>query len=997
MDRINRVKIRKKLLTNVALLLLFAIVMFLGTFSMRKQLLANANELNGLLLNNYSANEENKFEMYESLLVLGTNYISDKEQEHASLSEIKEELYTYLDELYDLYTGEAVRSYGVIDGRIISNDPAMEGLDGEYDYQRTEWYLGALEAEGEVYVTDSYEDYLTGERIVTISQMVPETGSVFAVDIFFNDFYMAQEEQELPDKAAYYVCDRNGTVLYYNSFLYDSYDDVQSFTDRILTEISEKGVDGRVDGYYDVAGYARSAFSHNLKNSWIIILTIPHENAVGGMNTFYFVIGAIFILGVSLILFMTVRDYRKEVRNQTLLEEKQNMVHTNQLYQKTMTSTMLAYRKIYYIDLERDTYQIIYSDGDQQEDVGRYQYTLARYFGDEVMDEEQRKIYHMLSLKNIKEELSQKEYTEIRCRQKNMNGEYEACMLTITVADRENGKPISATLSIRSIENMLRQEEAQRQLLMLAAQQAEEANRAKSDFLSNMSHDIRTPMNAILGMTAIAAMHIDDKEKVKDALNKIAHSGKHLLGLINNVLDMSKIESGKINLIENEFKLSDEIESLVSLFHTQITDKKLELKVNIEALEHEDVIGDDQRLQQIFVNILGNAVKFTPEEGTITLNIREKKSKVMDRGCYEFVFEDTGIGMEKDFIDQIFEPFARAADTRTTRIEGTGLGMPIAVNIARMMGGDIQVESKLGRGSKFTVTVYLKINYVTQEDLQAFVSLPVLVVDDEEAACISACDILNSLDMKAEYVLSGEEAVVRVSTAHQKEEDFSVVILDWKMPGKDGIETAREIRKVVGDEIPIIILSAYDWTDIEQEATLAGVNAFIEKPLFKSRLTHVLKEVLGIQGSKAEESELDSFRKHDYSGKRVLLVEDNELNIEVAGELLGIIGLEVEMAYNGKEAVEKVTAEPAGYYDLIFMDIQMPVMNGYEAAAVIRRSEREDLRRIPIIAMTADAFVDDVAKSKEAGMNGHIAKPIDISKLENMIEKWIDTNAKENL
>lgn len=989
MDKANRVKRRKKLLTNIALLLLFSIVMILGTFSMSRELLANANELNGLLLNNYSTNEENKFEMYESLLILGTNYINDKEKENASVQEIKEGLYTYLDTLYGLYTGEAVRSYGVIDGQIISNDKAMEELNGVYDFETANWYIGALEADGEVYVTDAYKDYLTGEINVTISQKVPETGSVLAFDIFFDSYHNAQDNQEMPDKAAYYVCDGKGTVLYYDTFLYDSYDDIQAFTDKILEDVSKEGISGRVDGYYDVTGYVRSAYTRRMKNGWIIILTVPHENAVGGMNNFYFAIGAIFILGVSLILFLTVRDYRREIRSQKLWEERQSMAHTTQLYQKTMTSTMLAYRKIYYIDLEDDTYQIIYSEKGGEEASGRYQNALVHYFDNKAMDEELRRIRHTLSLKNIKKELLKNEYIEIRCRQENENGAYEACMLTITVADRENGRPVSATLSIRSIENMLRQEEAQRELLALAVQRAEEANRAKSDFLSNMSHDIRTPMNAILGMTAIAAMHIDDKERVSDALNKITHSGKHLLGLINNVLDMSKIESGKINLTENEFNLSDAIDGLVFLFRPQIADKKLDLKVNIESLEHENVIGDDQRLSQIFVNILGNAVKFTPEGGEITLSIKEKQSKIAGRGCYEFVFKDTGIGMEKDFVDHIFEPFARAADTRTTRIEGTGLGMPIAVSIARMMGGDIQVESELGQGSKFTVTVYLKINYVTQEDLEALVSLPVLVVDDEEAACIGACDILNSLDMKAEYVLSGEEAVARVDKAHRDDEDFAVVILDWKMPGKDGVETAREIRKVVGEDVPIIILSAYDWTDIEQEATLAGVNAFIEKPLFKSRLTHVLKEVLGIQNNKEKESELESFKKHDYSGKRVLLVEDNELNIEVASELLEIVGLEVETAYNGKEAVEKVSEKPAGYYDLIFMDIQMPIMNGYEATAAIRASEREDLQEIPIIAMTADAFVDDVKKSKEAGMNGHIAKPVDIAKLEKAMEEWI--------
>jgi CheY-like chemotaxis protein len=316
--------------------------------------------------------------------------------------------------------------------------------------------------------------------------------------------------------------------------------------------------------------------------------------------------------------------------------------------------------------------------------------------------------------------------------------------------------------------------------------------------------------------------------------------------------------------------------------------------------------------------------------------------------------------------------------------------MSIAVNIARMMGGDILVESEVGKGSKFTVTVYLKINDISDDDMKKLMELPVLVVDDEEDSCISACEVLNSLEMKAEYVLNGDLAVARISEVHEENNDFAVVILDWKMPGKDGIETAREIRRIMGDEIPIIILSAYDWADIEQEATLAGVNAFIEKPLFKSRLTHVLKEVLGVsKNADDKKNELEDFKKHDYEGKRVLLVEDNEFNIEVAKELLDIVGIAVDVAYNGKEAIDKLYNTLEGYYNMVFMDIQMPVMNGYDAAAAIRTSERRDIREIPIVAMTADAFDDDVKRAMEAGMNGHIAKPIDVSKLERMIEQWI--------
>jgi CheY-like chemotaxis protein len=449
---------------------------------------------------------------------------------------------------------------------------------------------------------------------------------------------------------------------------------------------------------------------------------------------------------------------------------------------------------------------------------------------------------------------------------------------------------------------------------------------------------------------------------------------------------MSKIESGRITLNEDTFNLADSIQSLFTLFHTQMCEKNIELNANIARIHHEEVIGDEQRLQQIFVNIMGNSIKFTPEGGTISLDIVEKKSHIPDKGCYQFIFEDTGIGMKKEFIDQIFEPFSRASDSATAKIEGTGLGMPIALKIAQMMGGDIKVESEVGKGSRFTVTVYLTLCNVSPESMDCFAELNALVVDDDADACDCACEILKSLEIDVDYALEGDEAIEKVRRLHGQEDQFSLVLLDWKMPGKNGVEIAREIRQITGDEIPIIVLTAYDWSDIEEEALAAGVNGFIEKPLFKSKLALVLKSLMR---KEEVQEELAAVPAAKPTGKRLLVVDDQELNLEVAAEFLNCLGYEAQTCFNGKEAIAILEEKPEGYYDLIFMDVHMPVMDGYEATKIIRGMEREDLRTVPIVAMTADAFVEDVRKAEESGMNSHIAKPVSLDTLQRELNRWL--------
>lgn len=453
---------------------------------------------------------------------------------------------------------------------------------------------------------------------------------------------------------------------------------------------------------------------------------------------------------------------------------------------------------------------------------------------------------------------------------------------------------------------------------------------------------------------------------------------------------MSKIESGKVDLVEEEFSFSDLIDNLLTMTSSQIKEHHHELSVNISNVTHEAVVGDSLRIQKVFTNLMGNAVKYTPDGGKIKLSISEKPCNQARVGCFEVVFEDNGIGMSEEFQGRIFEPFTRSNDdNHVNKIQGTGLGMTISRNIVRMMGGDIKVESKLGVGSRFTVTMYLKLQDAVVVQNDKFVDLDVLVADDDELSLQSCCGMLNDLGMKTEGVSTGAEAVEQVVLHHQQKRDYFACIIDWKMPDMDGIATTRAIRKSVGDDVPIIIISAYDWSDIEQEARAAGANAFISKPLFRSRLVKTFSTLVDSDDFEDQGTPFVALETMDLHGKRALLVEDNALNAEIAREILEMTGLTVDHAADGVEAVDSMAECEDGYYDMVFMDIQMPKMNGYDAARAIRALNRNYCRRVPIIAMTANAFAEDVHAAKTAGMNEHIAKPLDLNTLAKILKKWI--------
>lgn len=528
----------------------------------------------------------------------------------------------------------------------------------------------------------------------------------------------------------------------------------------------------------------------------------------------------------------------------------------------------------------------------------------------------------------------------------------------------------------------------QRLVLEDACKTAQIANDAKTNFLSSMSHDIRTPMNAIIGMSVIAQANLNSPEKMQDCLAKINTASRHLLNLINEVLDMSKIESGKIDLTLEEVSLPDLIEDVMDVFRPLVQEKHQTLQVNANRVRHEMVVTDGGRLQQVLVNLLSNAIKYTPEGGTIGLRIQENPSFAKGKGQYSFVVTDSGIGMHEDFISHLFEPFSRADDARIHTIQGTGLGMAITQNIVRMMNGTIEVKSAPGKGSQFVVAVTFDLCEETESDNAELAGLPVLVVDDDQIICESVSEILSELGMLSSWVLSGKAAVERVAAAHEAADDFFAVILDWIMPDIDGLETLKLIREKVGPDMPIIIISAYDFSEIEEKFRLAGADAFITKPLFKSKMIHTFHKFCRNDRSDIR-SALRGKPYADLDGKKLLLVEDNELNREIAVELLETHGLLINTAENGLIAVDKFKASAPGEYAGILMDIQMPVMDGYKATKAIRALEREDARAIPILALTANAFASDIGKAHSAGMNDHVAKPIDIAIFMETLGQWI--------
>lgn len=613
-----------------------------------------------------------------------------------------------------------------------------------------------------------------------------------------------------------------------------------------------------------------------------------------------------------------------------------------------------------------------------------FEQSMDYYISQFVYEDDKEMMRQYATLESMKKEMSEQKAFHINYRRMR-DGEMEYFQMKAVRAGIDNGN-LGIVLGFRSVDGEIRREMEKKNLLEDALYQANRASKAKSVFLSNMSHDIRTPMNAIVGFTALALTHIERKDQVEDYLKKIMSSGNHLLSLINDVLDMSRIESGKMHLDEKPCSLPDILHALRNIVQADVAAKRLDLYIDTVDVIDEDIYCDKLRLNQVLLNLLGNSVKYTPAGGIVSMRIIEKAGAPEGYANYEFSIKDTGIGMSEEFVQRIFEPFEREKCSTISGIQGTGLGMAITKNIVDMMNGTIEVKSEQGVGTEFKASFVFRL-YSGKKETQIIPELKncrALVVDDDFNTCDSVSYMLGQIGLRAEWTLSGKEAVLRTRQANMRGDNYSVYIIDWLLPDINGVEVTRRIRREMGESVPIIVLTAYDWSDIEEEARQAGVTAFCSKPLFLSELRSCLNSVVhgGREESREDVSETEKIRTG-----RILLAEDIDLNQEIATAILKNAGFETEVADNGQIAVDMLKNSEPGYYQLILMDIQMPEMNGYDAAREIRKLENKELASVPIIAMTANAFEEDKQEAIRSGMNGHIAKPINIEHLIETLDK----------
>ena len=876
------------------------------------------------------------------------------------------------------YIDKAQDEAGFLYFYFLSADGNYKMLTGETGYLGLQENLEDKIAQGEDIITNAV---VPGKPQMLVFASPQSHGSYQGFE--YDAIAIAYENADIVDvldisafdgNAKSYVVRPDGRVVIDHSF--ESWGTVYNFfgvlrehsnmSEEKILELSGKFKEGRTDAmlvnldgsnYYLI--YGRSKYQ-----DWIFLGLVQADIVNASMNSLQLrtmLLGGAIVFGIAVFIIELILQ-----KNRISLKRRDiEILYRDELFQKLSMNVDDVF-----LMLDAKTYKADYVSPNVEKLLGITVEQIQKDIG--VLG----KLHFEDPKKNYLKEIQVNEQQEWDFEYVHQKTGEQRWFHIIAMGSEVNGKKkYILVMSDRTVDKKMNQ------ALYEAVRAAETANRAKSTFLSNMSHDIRTPMNAVIGFTTLAVSNIDNKEKVRDYLGKILSSSNHLLSLINDVLDMSRIESGKIHLEETEVSLSDMLHDLKTIISGHIYAKQLELYMDAMDITDEDVYCDKTRLNQVLLNLLSNAIKFTPAGGTVSVRLKQFPGAKKGSGLYEIRVKDSGIGMSQEFVQKIFSPFERERTSTVSRTQGTGLGMAITKNIVDMMGGTIEVRTEQGKGTEFIVRLPLRIQSEQRsiEKIAELEDLKALVVDDDFNTCDSVTKMLVKVGMRSEWTLSGKEAVLRARQSMELGDAFHAYIIDWRLPDMNGIEVTRQIRSM-GDDTPIIILTAYDWSDIEVEARAAGVNAFCAKPLFMSDIRETLMAAIGQKQTGAEDRILPEAGP-DFRGRCILLVEDNELNREIAEELLKQYGFLVDIAENGAEAVEKVKNSAPGTYDLVLMDIQMPVMNGYEATEQIRALEDPALAQIRILAMTANAFDEDRKQALKCGMDGFLSKPIVMEEL----------------
>ena len=876
------------------------------------------------------------------------------------------------------YVDKAQDEVGFLYFYFLSADGNYKMLTGETGYLGVQEDLEDKIAQGEDIITNAV---VPGKPQMLVFASPQYHGSYQGFE--YDAIAIAYENADIVDvldisafngNAKSYVVHPDGRVVIDHSF--EAWGTVYNFfgvlrehsnmSEEKILELSGKFKEGRTDAmlvnldgsnYYLI--YGRSKYQ-----DWIFLGLVQADIVNASMNSLQLrtmLLGGAIVFGIAVFIIELILQ-----KNRISLKRRDiEILYRDELFQKLSMNVDDVF-----LMLDAKTYKADYVSPNVEKLLGITVEQIQKDIG--VLG----KLHFEDPKKNYLKEIQVNEQQEWDFEYVHQKTGEQRWFHIIAMGSEVNGKKkYILVMSDRTVDKKMNQ------ALYEAVRAAETANRAKSTFLSNMSHDIRTPMNAVIGFTTLAVSNIDNKEKVRDYLGKILSSSNHLLSLINDVLDMSRIESGKIHLEETEVSLSDMLHDLKTIISGHIYAKQLELYMDAMDITDEDVYCDKTRLNQVLLNLLSNAIKFTPAGGTVSVRLKQFPGAKKGSGLYEIRVKDSGIGMSQEFVQKIFSPFERERTSTVSRTQGTGLGMAITKNIVDMMGGTIEVRTEQGKGTEFIVRLPLRIQSEQRsiEKIAELEDLKALVVDDDFNTCDSVTKMLVKVGMRSEWTLSGKEAVLRARQSMELGDAFHAYIIDWRLPDMNGIEVTRQIRSM-GDDTPIIILTAYDWSDIEVEARAAGVNAFCAKPLFMSDIRETLMAAIGQKQTGAEDRILPEAGP-DFRGRCILLVEDNELNREIAEELLKQYGFLVDIAENGAEAVEKVKNSAPGTYDLVLMDIQMPVMNGYEATEQIRALEDPALAQIRILAMTANAFDEDRKQALKCGMDGFLSKPIVMEEL----------------